>query len=226
MAIATMVSLIPQFKAVAITLFAGAGILVAIMGLAAQQAFSNIISGLVMVIFEPFEVGDMIHVGDLEKGVVEDINLRHTTINNLENRKIIIPNSVISSKTIINENVRKDEAVCRLIDFGISYDSDVDLAIKIIKEVAKNNPYFTAIPVPFKGETPPLVRIMSYGDFSVNLRAYIWTSSPYNAMQMLSTINKEVKARFDSEGIEIPFPYRTLVFKNDIENSKQRLKND
>ncbi|MBK6829965.1 MAG: mechanosensitive ion channel [Flavobacteriales bacterium] len=84
---------IPSFKHIAVTVFAGAGILVAIVGLAAQDAFSNIISGVFIVAFKP-SAGDQVSVAG-HSGVVEDITLRHTVIRTLENRRAIIPNGKI-----------------------------------------------------------------------------------------------------------------------------------
>lgn len=223
-AIATITLLIPRFKALAVTLFAGAGILVAIIGFAAQQAFANIISGVFIVLFRPFRVGDMIKVGARDYGIVEDITLRHTIINNFENKRIIIPNSVISSETIINDNI-EDSKVCRWIDVGISYDSDVDKAIQIIQDVA------TAHPLCWDNRTPaereagaPIVsvRLIDFGEFSVNLRAFVWIANPLRGRQLHSDVNRGIKKRFDEAGIEIPFPYRTLVYKNDLDQNKQR----
>ena len=69
-----------------------------------------------------------------------------------------------------------------------------------------------------------VVRLISFGDSSVNLRAYVWTDDPIKVFQMQGDINKSVKKRFDAEGIEIPFPYRTLVYKNDLpKNAKSEL---
>lgn len=218
MAVGAILSLTPKLKALAYTLFAGAGILVAVIGFAAQAAFANIISGVFIVIFKPFRVGDMIKVGALEYGIVEDITLRHTIINNFENKRIIVPNSVISAETIINDNI-EDTKVCRFIEVGISYDSDIDLATKILQDEAlKNHKCIDARTELEKKNNEPQVkvRLMSFGDFSVNLRAYVWTNDPQNAPQMHSEINIAIKKRFDKEGIEIPFPYRTIVNKSDL----------
>jgi small conductance mechanosensitive channel len=222
-AFGAIISLIPKLKTLAITLFAGAGILVAIIGFAAQQAFANIINGIFIVLFKPFRVGDMIKVGTLDYGIVEDITLRHTIINSFENKRIIIPNSVIGSETIVNDSI-EDTKVCRFIEVGISYDSDVDLATKIIQEEAKK--HSSCLDVrnrKQKANNDPSVnvRLISFGDYSVNLRAYVWTQDPLNAVQMHSDINKAIKKRFDKEGVEIPFPYHTLVYKKDLPpNSK------
>ncbi|MBL7032831.1 MAG: mechanosensitive ion channel family protein [Candidatus Delongbacteria bacterium] len=217
-AFAAIISLIPRLKALSITLFAGAGIMVAVIGFAAQQAFSNIINGIFIVIFKPFRVGDMIKVGGLDYGIVEDITLRHTIINNFENKRIIIPNSVVGSETIVNDSI-EDAKVCRWIELGISYDSDLDLATRIIQEEAGKHPgCIDARTEEQKQSGVPqvVVRLLSFGDFSIDLRAFVWTDSPYKAMQMHSDINRAIKKRFDAEGVEIPFPYRTVVYKKDL----------
>lgn len=217
-AIGAIVSLVPKLKALAFTLFAGAGILVAVIGFAAQQAFSNIVSGVFIVMFKPFRVGDMIKVGTLDYGIVEDITLRHTIINNFENKRIIIPNSVIGSETIVNDNIQ-DMKVCKFIEVGISYDSDVDLASKIIQEEALKHPNcIDARTDEEKANGDPVVnvRLLKFDEFSLNLRAYVWSKDPLSVFQMHSDINKAIKKRFDAEGVEIPFPYRTVVYKNDL----------
>lgn len=218
-----IVSVFPKLKAFAITLFAGAGILVAVVGFAAQQAFSNIISGIFIVIFKPFRVGDLISVGSGNRGIVEDITLRHTVINDFQNKKIIIPNSVISSETIVNDNINEME-ICEWLEFGISYDSDLDLAIKIVREEAMKHPLYIDNRKKDEienGEHEIDVRLTAFGDSSVNLRALIWMKDPFHAGKMKSDILKRLKVRFDQEGIEIPFPYRTIVYKKDLPENKK-----
>jgi small-conductance mechanosensitive channel len=218
-----IILLIPKLKALAIALFAGAGILVAILGFAAQEAFSNIINGIFIVVFKPFQVGDLIKVGEEKYGMVEDITLRHTIIKNFENKRIIIPNTVIGSETIVNDSI-EDKKVCRWIEVGISYDSDVELATKIIQEEAMKHPGCIDVRTQKQkdsGEPRIEVRLMSFGDFSINLRAYVWADDPYRAFRMHSDINKAIKKRFDAEGVEIPFPYRTLVYKKDLPKNKK-----
>src|SRR5690349_21454277 len=113
------------------TLLTGAGILAAIVGFASQQAFSNIVGGVFLVIFKPFSVGDRVKIGALYTGDVEDITLRHTIIKDFENRRIVIPNSVISSETIVNSTMT-DEKVCMFVEFNVSFESSIDQAMKII----------------------------------------------------------------------------------------------
>lgn len=207
---------IPKLKALSLTLFAGAGILTAIALFASQQAFSNIVSGIFIVIFKPFRVNDLVDVGNLPKARVEDITLRHTVLRNFENRRIIIPNSVISSEILINSNI-VDETICNFIDMGISYDSDIDKAMEIMRTEAMNHPNFIdhrSEEEISKGEPPVIVRVMGFGDSSVNLRAFVWSQDHSTGFKMKTDLFKSIKEEFDKQGIEIPFPYRTIVYKD------------
>src|SRR5690606_8870045 len=138
--------------------------------------FSNIIGGIFIVIFRPFRVDDRIALGNGLTGVVEDINLRHTVIRNFQNQRIIMPNSVIGNETIINSNMTEDK-ICKWVDFGISYDSDVDLAMQILREEAENH----QLTIDNRTEEDKsnglhkvTVRVVSYMDSAVNLRAWVW----------------------------------------------------
>jgi len=206
---------IPEFRTVGVTLFASAGIIAAIIGFASQAAFSNIVSGIFIVIFKPFRVGDIVKVSNLYSGTIEDITLRHTVIKDFENKRLIIPNSVISAETIHNFNI-VDEMVCNHIFYGISYDSDINLAIKIIQEEAMAHPHF----IDYRSEEEKenempavIVRLLDFGESSVNLRAQVWTENPGKGFELKCDINKSIKERFDREGVEIPFPHRTIVYK-------------
>ena len=208
----------PSLRTIAVGMFAGAGILAAIIGFASQQAFSNMVSGIFIVIFRPFRVGDWIKVGQGHSGTVNDITLRHTVIKDFENKRIIIPNSLISSEIVVNNNI-EDDKIRRHIEFGISYDSDIDKAIKIIQDEAMKHRYYIdnrTLKEKKANEPEVLVRVLGFGESSVNLRAYVWADNPWNAFDIHTDLNRSVKKRFDEEGIEIPFPYRTIVYKKDL----------
>lgn len=219
---------IPYLKSIGTALFAGAGIVAVIMGFASQKAFSNIISGIFILIFKPFKISDIIEFKDGQKGVVEEITLRHTMIKDYENRRIVIPNSMISDETIINSNIQ-DEKIRKHILFSISYDSNIDLAIKIIREEAENHPLIIDNRSPKEktdGIDLVVVRVVSLGDFSVDLKAFVWTAGNDGAFVLKCDLLKSVKERFDKEGIEIPFPYRTIVYKKDLNpNASVEFKN-
>jgi small-conductance mechanosensitive channel len=209
---------VPELRSLGTTLLASAGIATAVLAFASQAALSNIISGVFIVIFKPFRVDDLIRMDDGKSGVVEDITLRHTVIRDFQNQRIIVPNAVISEQTIVNAHI-SDERLKRQIFFGISYDSNIDKAFAIITEEAEKHPLI------YDGRTPeekrnawPLVkcRVIGFGDSSVNLRADVWSKTPEESWELFCDLNKSIKERFDKEGIEIPFPYRTVVYKKDL----------
>ena len=207
---------IPKLKTLSLTLFAGAGILTAVALIASQQAFSNIVSGVFIVIFKPFRVNDLVDVGNLPKGRVEDITLRHTVIRSFENRMMIIPNSVISSEILVNSSI-VDETICNFIDMGISYDSDIDKAMQIMHDEGIAHPNFIdhrSDEEIKEGVLPVTTRVMGFGDSSVNLRAFIWSKDHSSGYVMKTDLHKSIKEQFDKQGIEIPFPYRTIVYKD------------
>jgi len=209
---------IPSLKSLGTALFAGAGIAAVVIGFAAQKAFSNIISGVFILMFKPFSLGNTIRIGDKGAGVVEEITLRHIIIRDYENRRIIIPNSIISDETIINSTIL-DEKIKQFVEFGISYDSDVNKAIDIIREEAKKHPNFidNRSEEEIKDKVPEvIIRMISWDESSIKLRAYIWTESSDKGFVLKCDLFKTVKERFDTEGIEIPFPYRTIVYKKDL----------
>lgn len=213
---------IPSLRAFGTALFAGAGILAAIIGFASQKAFSNIISGIFILMFKPFRVGDTIEFGQNLKGVVEEITLRHTTIRDYENRRVLVPNSIISDDTIINSNIT-DSLIRKHVVFGISYDSDIDKAIHIIRDEARKHPLFIdpRTPADKKNNVDDIVvRVIGLSDFSVDLKAYVWTDGNDNGFVIMTDLMKNVKQRFDREGVEIPFPYRTVVYKKDLNAEK------
>ncbi len=209
---------IPSLRELGLTLLASAGLIAAILGLAAQEAFANIISGIFIVIFKPFRVGDLIEITN-QRGIVEDITLRHTVIRNVENRRLIIPNSVISNETIINSHI-KDEKICNLVEIGISYDSNIDKAISIIQDQAIKHPNCLDErneEQKLNNEPIVIVRVLGYGESAINLRAYIWSSNSLSGFIMRCDLYKSIKDEFDKNNIEIPFPHRTIVYKNSSE---------
>ena len=207
---------IPSLRAVASSLLAGAGILAVAVGFASQQAMSNIISGFFIVIFKPFRINDRLTIRTTFSGVVEDITLRHTVIRNFENRRIIIPNSIISDEIVINSDF-VDDKICKWIDVGISYDSDIDKAKVIMRDAVLQHPLHLDPRTPdqiAEGVPEVMVRVLSLGEYAVNLRAWAWAKNTPDSFVMSCDLFESIKKKFDKEGVEIPFPHRTLVHKN------------
>ena len=214
-AISVIFRSIPSLSTFGTTLLTGAGILAAIVGFASQSAFSNIVSGVFLVIFKPFSVGDRVKIGQLYSGDVEDITLRHTVIKDFENRRIVIPNAIISNETIINANLVEDK-VCMFVEFGIALDADIDKAIAIIQDEALKHKFYMdnrTEEEKNRGDHPIIVRVMGFSDIATQLRAYVWAKNANDGFDIKTDLHLSIKKRFDHEGIEIPYPRRIIVNK-------------
>lgn len=205
----------PQLRILASSLLAGAGVLAVAIGFASQQALGNIISGVFVIIFKPFKINDRLKIGD-KFGTVEDITLRHTILRDLENKRIIIPNSIISNEVIVNSDF-VDDKICKWIEIGIAYDANLDRAKAIIAEEIGKHPLYLdtrTLEDIEEGKALVTVKVISLGEYAVNLRGWSWAKNSGNAFDMACDLYESIKKRLDEEGIEIPFPYRTIVQKN------------
>lgn len=208
---------VPFLKHVATSMLAGAGILAIVIGFASQQALGNIISGIFIVMFKPYRINERISLQNTLSGIVEDINLRHTIIRNFENQRIIIPNSVMSNEILVNSNY-SDDKICRFIEVGISYGSDIDLARTIIQEEIQNHPLNIDIRTEedIEAGIPRVtVRVLTLGESSVLIRGWAWAADPPNAFVLQCDVTESIKKRFDKEGVVIPFPQRTISYLDD-----------
>jgi small-conductance mechanosensitive channel len=207
--------MMPSLRALASSLLAGAGILAIAIGFASQHALSNIVSGVFIVIFKPFRINDRLKIRELS-GIVEDISLRHTVIRDYENKRIIIPNAIISDEIIINSDFAGGK-ICKWVEIGISYDSDIDKAKAIMREEILAHPLLLDHRTPKQiedGEQLAPVKVILLGESSINLKGWAWAKDTPDGFVMLCDLLESIKKRFDKEGIEIPFPHRTLVHKN------------
>jgi small conductance mechanosensitive channel len=197
------------------SLLAGAGILAAIIGLASQQAFSNIVSGIFIVIFKPFRVNDRLKVKEIYTGVVEDITLRHTIIRDFENRRIVVPNTVIASEILVNADY-DDHKICKFVEFPIAFTSDIAKAKQIMMEEIAAHPSYLDPRTPEEIEAgKPLVevRVIGMKDYAMILRGNAWATENGIGYEMYCDLLESIKKRFDTEGVEIPYPHITVEKK-------------
>jgi len=207
---------VPNFKTLAQSILAGAGIAAIAVGFASQAALSNIVAGIFIVLFKPFRVKDRVKIRENLTGIVENITLRHTIIRDYQQRRVIIPNSIISEEIIVNSDLVESK-ICEWVDISISYDSDIDLAKQIISEEISIHPHVLDNRDEEQlaaGDPKVRVRLIRLGDFSVDLRAYAWVQNNADGFELRCDSFESIKKRFDRSGIEIPFPHRSLVFKN------------
>ncbi len=214
MAFFAIVYTIPSLRSFAFTLFAGAGLLVAILGFAAQKAFSDIISGIFIVAFKPFRVGDIIQVGQQGLfGTVEDINLRHTTLLTFENRRVVIPNAIIGEERIVNSSIREEET-CQFVEIPVAPDADIEQARRIIRQEAMAHPDHMDRRTPEeKAANEPVVpiRLVDITNGVLLLRAYVWVRDPVTARMLRYDVQERVVKRFQAEGVPLAIPLHRLV---------------
>jgi len=206
-------SLVPGLRALMGTMIAGAGITALVVGFAAKSTLANLISGLSLAVYRPFRIGAKVTI-EGEYGTVEDITLRHTIVRTWENKMLIIPNEKIDNMSVINYSIIDPSILLRL-EVGVSYDTNIDLARRLMLEEANNCPHR------LEGAEEPWVRVVAHSDFTIELRVYVWVPDVNEGWRARFWLLENIKKRFDREGVEIPFPYRTLVYKRDLPSPRQ-----
>lgn len=208
---------IPAMKIVGHSLLAGAGIFSLVAGLASQQALSNIMSGFLIIIFKPFRIHNRISFGTTTSAIVEEINLRHVVLRDLENNRVVVPNSIISSQVIINMDLR-DSIVCRFVTIGIGYSSDIGTALNIMEEEIKKHPFNIDNRTQEEKENnrPEIItRVVSLDSSCVTLKAWAYAKNYKEGFALYCDVLRSIKERFDKENIEIPYNYQNVIIKNE-----------
>lgn len=176
-----------------------------------QDTVANLAAGIQIAIDKPFRIGDRIRVAYMGRdtwGDVVDIGLRSTKIVTPEGEYITIPNMIMAREQVWNYS-RPDRRLSETLEIGISYGSDWRLAEKLILEILGE--------IPLVLKTPkPLVWMKEFGEFSVKLEVRYWIPDARDRYAIRSEVLKRIKDSFDAAGVEIPFPYRTLVFKREL----------
>jgi small conductance mechanosensitive channel len=184
-------------------LLAGLGIAGFVIGFAMQDSLSNFASGLMILIYRPYDVGDSVEVAGA-LGVVSEMSLVSTTIKTFDNQKLIVPNSKIWGDVIRNltaETTRRVDLV-----FGISYGDDIAKAERLMMEEIEKHELVLE-------EPPPVIKVHALGDSSVNFVVRPWVKTE-DYWAVFWDLTRNIKLRFDQEGITIPFPQRDVHLHN------------
>jgi small conductance mechanosensitive channel len=211
---------IPQMRQIANSLLAGAGILAVAAGFASQHALSNIISGLFIIIFKPFRVNDRLLIRDTMQGFVEDITLRHTVIRDFENRRIIIPNAVISDEVIINFDFSKDKIV-RPIEFNVAMNSNIDLIREIIQEEIAKHPLSldNRTLEDIKIEKPKVpVKVIGFNNIGIIIKTWTWAIDASKAYELSCDVMESIKKKFDEKGVKMALINKDFTYLKQIAN--------
>ncbi|MCL7970571.1 MAG: mechanosensitive ion channel [marine benthic group bacterium] len=180
-------------------MLAGLGIAGFVLGFALQDTLSNFAAGLMIMFYQPFDVGDVVGAAGV-KGKVESVSLVSTVISTFDNQVLILPNNKVWGD-VINNVTAQDTRRVDLI-FGIGYEDDAEKAQQIMQEVLGAHPMVLADP-------EPVVRLHELGDSSVNFVCRPWSRTE-DYWDVYWDVTETVKRRFDAEGITIPFPQRDV----------------
>ncbi|MCD8551102.1 MAG: mechanosensitive ion channel [Shewanella xiamenensis] len=180
-------------------LLAGFGIAGVIIGFALQDTLSNFASGMMILIYRPYDVGDLINAAGVS-GRVSHMSLVSTTIKTLDNQRLIIPNNKIWGDTINNITAEHQRRVD--MTFGIGYGDSIEQAEAVLKSIVEAHPKVQKVPA-------PLIKLHVLGESSVDFIVRPW-AKPEDYWDVYWDITREVKMRFDTEGISIPFPQRDV----------------
>jgi len=186
-------------------LLAGLGIAGFIIGFALQDTLSNFASGMMILVYRPFDVGDVIEAGGVT-GKVDKMNLVSTMVLTFDNQLLVVPNKQIWGGVIRNVTHQDTRRVD--MTFGIGYSDDVPKAEKVLAEIVASHDKVLK-------EPEPVIRLNQLGDSSVNFIVRPWAKTS-DYWEVYWDITRAVKQRFDEEGISIPFPQRDVhIYRED-----------
>jgi small conductance mechanosensitive channel len=179
-----------------LAVFGAAGLAI---GLALQGSLSNFASGVLIVAFRPYKVGDFIEAAG-ESGSVMEVQIFTTVLKSVDNKQVIVPNSQIMNSTITNYSALGTRRVDMV--FGCGYGDDIDIAYKVLQSIIDADSRILKDPA-------PSIALNALADSSVNFNVRPWVNSAdYGAVY--NDITEQVKRQFDAAGLNIPFPQRDL----------------
>lgn len=176
------------------------------VALALQETLANLFAGIVIILSKQLRPNDFVQLSSGEQGYVEDISWRNTTIRSLPNNMIIVPNAQLSS-SIVTNYYQPEQQMSVLLTVGVSYSSDLEHVERVTIEAA------TEIMTEIEGGIPeeePFIRYNNFGDFSIDFTVIMQTTEVVNQYLIKHEFIKRLHKRYGEEGIEIPFPIRSI----------------
>lgn len=181
------------------------------VGFAFRDIFQNFLAGIILLITEPFQIGDQIVVSGFE-GTVEEIETRATTIRTYDNRRVVIPNSELFTDSVIVNTAFERRRM--EYDVGIGFGDDINRAKQLILQALDGLDEILKDP-------PPEVLMMEIGEFSIILRVRWWITPPrrIDALGTRDRVLQAVKETLLANGVDLPFPTRQILFHNQTEET-------
>ncbi|AWV99331.1 mechanosensitive ion channel family protein [Arcticibacterium luteifluviistationis] len=175
------------------------GALAFAIGMALQGSLGHFASGVLLLVFKPYQVGDVVEISG-KIGTVKGIHIFNTILMTHDNKKVVIPNGVVTSGVIINITGQEEQKL--VMTFGIGYGDDIDKARSVIKQVIDSCPNIMR-------EKPIDIFVSELADSSVNFSVRVWAKNEHY-WGINFYMQEHIKKAFDKEGIEIPFPQRSV----------------
>ena len=199
--------LVPALSSLGSASLTSLSVITVIVGLAAQNTLGNLVAGISLLLYRPFKLGDRLQVlapTGVETGIVENLTLGYTWLKTDDNRRVVVPNSLMASQTAINLTGDDPRVICS-VPISISYGSDIDKARAILIELAgqhsKTKQVFAC----------PLTQLGSSG---MVLTLDVWCADALTAITLRCDLLEQATKRFAIEGIGIPIPQTIVVLKD------------
>ncbi|MEF8757981.1 MAG: mechanosensitive ion channel family protein [Halobacteriales archaeon] len=190
----------------------------AVLGLVLAPIVGSVINGLFILADQPYEVGDMVEFSEQEvRGFVDDITLRYTKVFTLENTFLVVPNSTMRDRDVVNYSA-EDERVRESLELLVTYESDVEAARRLVERAAREvDDVIAGGPDIRIGSARypagPTCFIDEYGDHGVLLTLRYWGKRPYRLLALRSAVNERVWDALEAEpSVEVAYPHQHLVF--------------
>ncbi|WP_294581927.1 mechanosensitive ion channel family protein [uncultured Thomasclavelia sp.] len=210
-----VLSELSAMQSILTTLLASGGIIAVVIGLASQEAASNLINGFMIMSYKPYSIGDLVNVKEYNvTGRVVDISMRHSIIETFEKTQVIIPNTIMNKAIIENVSNVKNNQKANYLYVEVSYECDIQRAIEIIQEEGYKHPLCLdgRTKAQKKRKEPTVaVHCVEFNASGIQLRATVLSKDSSTGFQLLSDLRLNIKKRFDEEGIEIPYPHQVVI---------------
>ena len=184
--------LVPAIRHFGTALLAGFGVMSVVLALAAQNTLGNLIAGIAILLYRPFKVGDAVQLQTptgIESGTLEALGLGYTIVRTFDNRRVIVPNTLMAAQTTVNLS---DPRMMAIVTIGLDYGADVDRARSILTEIAEAHPLVRDV------VGCPVAELSSSG-VMLSLRA--WCDGVGDAVEVRTDLYEQAKTRYDKESI-------------------------
>jgi small-conductance mechanosensitive channel len=188
--------LVPALQSIGRAWLASVGVVSVVFGLAAQNTLGNLVAGISILLYRPFNLGDHMQVSaptGMESGVVESLNLGYTILRTLDDRRIVIPNSTMASQTSVNLSLVDQRLLC-VVPFNFTYDVDVEKARAILLDLAHQLS---------KDSPAPECPVTALGGGALTLTLKVWTTDYQAATQLKYDLFEAANKRFKADAIEL-----------------------